>query len=130
MGRAELTLALWVGAGGFIGSILRFLLSGWVHSLIRFGTFPWGTLVVNGLGCLALGFLGGVAESRQMLGPAQRAFMFIGVLGGFTTFSTFAYETIGLAQHSGPRALANAALQMGLGLAAAATGYALTRLLP
>jgi len=130
MGRAELTLALWVGAGGFIGSILRFLLSGWVRSLNPSGTFPWGTLTVNGLGCLALGCLGGIAESRQMLGPAQRAFIFIGVLGGFTTFSTFAYETIGLAQHSGLRALANAALQVGLGLAAAAMGYALTRFLP
>jgi len=130
MGRGEWTLVLWVGAGGFIGSSLRFLVSGWVQRLFSFGTFPWGTLAVNGLGCLVLGFLGGLADSRQMFGPAQRAFMFIGVLGGFTTFSTFAYETIGLAQHSGARALANAALQMGLGLAAAATGYALTRFLP
>ncbi len=81
MGRGEWTLVLWVGAGGFIGSSLRFLVSGWVQRLFSFGTFPWGTLAVNGLGCLALGFLGGLADSRQMFGPAQRAFMFIGVLG-------------------------------------------------
>lgn len=130
MGRVEWTLMLWVGAGGFIGSSLRFLLSGWVQRLVNFGTFPWGTLAVNGLGCLALGVLGGLAESRQMFGPAQRAFMFMGVLGGFTTFSTFAHETLGLAQDSGLRALSNAALQLGLGLAAAAGGYALTRFLP
>jgi len=130
MGRGEWTLVFWVGAGGFIGSSLRFFVSGWVQRLFSFGSFPWGTLAVNGLGCLVLGFLGGLADSRQIFGPAQRAFMFMGVLGGFTTFSTFAYETVGLAQHSGMRALANAALQLGLGLAAAATGYALTRFLP
>jgi CrcB protein len=125
--RGEFMNVLWVGAGGFIGSSLRYLVSGWVQRLAVFGTFPWGTLAVNGLGCLALGLLGGLAEARQVLGPAHRAFLFIGVLGGFTTFSTFAYETMGLAQQSGLRALGNVALQVGLGLAAAGAGYVLGR---
>jgi CrcB protein len=84
---------------------------------------------VNVLGCLLLGLMGGFAESRQALGPAARAFLLIGVLGGFTTFSTFAYETLGLAQDSGARAAASVAAQVILGLAAAAAGYAAARAL-
>ncbi len=125
--RGEFMQVLWVGAGGFIGSTLRYLISGWVQRLAVFGTFPWGTLAVNGLGCLALGILGSMAETRQILAPSHRAFLFIGVLGGFTTFSTFAYETVGLAQQSGSRALGNVVLQVAIGLAAAGAGYILGR---
>lgn len=127
MNQAGWSHVLWVGLGGFFGSSLRFLIGGWVQRLAGFSSFPWGTLTVNGIGCLALGLLGGLAESRQILGPAQRAFMFIGVLGGFTTFSTFAYETVGLAQDSGFKAMLNAALHLIVGLLAAAGGYALSR---
>jgi CrcB protein len=115
--------ALLVGVGGFLGSALRFLAAGWVH---RFSgsQFPWGTLTVNVAGSLALGLLAGLAELRQVLDPGQRLFLMIGLLGGFTTFSTFAWETVTLAQGGqGVRALANVVAHVTLGLAAAAAGY-------
>lgn len=76
---------LLVGAGGFIGSALRYTVSGLVHRVIPFAGFPYGTLVVNLLGCLAIGLLAGLAESRQVIGPELRVFLFLGLLGGFTT---------------------------------------------
>jgi len=113
-----------VGAGGFIGSVLRFMVGGWVQRLAVAGLFPYGTLVVNVLGCLLIGFLGGLAEYRQLLGPGQRLFLMIGVLGGFTTFSTFAFETLSLAQDAElAKAIANTSLQVVLGFAAAFAGF-------
>ena len=87
-----------VGSGGFIGSVLRYAMGGAVHRLLPFSTFPYGTFAVNAAGCLAIGFLAGLAEARQLIGPELRLFLFIGILGGFTTFSTFGYETFGLLQ--------------------------------
>lgn len=84
---------LWVGLGGFLGSVLRYLVGGWVHRGLNTPWFPYGTFVVNMTGCMVIGFLGGLAEARQLFNPEARLFLFIGVLGGFTTFSTFAYET-------------------------------------
>ena len=85
---------------------------------------PYGTLVVNVAGCLAIGFLAGMVEVRQLLGPSQRIFLMIGVLGGFTTYSTFAHETLELTMDSEfLRAAANVALQVICGFAAAAIGY-------
>ena len=87
-----------VGSGGFIGSVLRYAMGGAVHRLLPFTTFPLGTFVVNALGCLAIGFLAGLAEARQLIGPGMRLFLYIGILGGFTTFSTFAAESFVLAE--------------------------------
>ena len=124
MGTA-LRQALLVGTGGFVGSAFRFLVSGFVHRLIPASTFPYGTLTVNVLGCLAIGFLGGMLEIRQVLGPAERLFLIVGVLGGFTTFSSFAYETLGLAHGADfARAGANVLASVVLGLGAAWLGYA------
>ena len=117
-----------VGAGGFIGSVLRFMIGGWAQRLAAAGVFPYGTLVVNVIGCLLIGFLGGLAEYRQALEPGQRLFLMIGVLGGFTTFSAFAFETIGLMQDAQVlKALLNISLQVILGLAAAYLGYLAAR---
>ncbi len=85
-----------VGAGGFVGSILRYAVSGGVHRMIPFTSFPIGTFVVNAVGCLLIGLAAGLAETRQLIGPEMRLFLLIGLLGGFTTFSTFGYEAFGL----------------------------------
>jgi CrcB protein len=124
----DLKTLAWVGLGGAIGSVLRFTLAGWAQRITPFGQFPVGTLTVNVLGCLAIGLLGGLADYRQALDPGQRAFLMIGVLGGFTTFSAFAFETLGLAQDGALlRAGANVVLQTVLGLTAATIGYLAAR---
>ena len=91
-----LTEVFFVGAGGFVGASLRFIMSGLVQRLDPMGTFPYGTMSVNVLGCLVIGVLGGLADSRHVLGPNARLFVLLGVLGGFTTFSTFAFESLAL----------------------------------
>jgi fluoride exporter len=122
------TAILLVGLGGALGSIARYLLGGWVHALTSISTFPIGTVVVNVLGCLVIGVLGGLDGARQALGPELRVFLMIGVLGGFTTFSSFAYETLALARDAEMgRALANVAAQVLIGLGAAWIGYSLAR---
>ena len=81
-----------LGIAGAAGTISRYLLGGWIHQL--FGAeFPYGTLVVNISGCLAVGFLGTLAEERFLISPQIRTALLIGFLGAFTTFSSFAYET-------------------------------------
>ena len=120
---------LLVGSGGFLGSVSRYLVGGWVHRLLGASVFPVGTLTVNVAGCLAIGFFAGLAEARQVLTPEGRLFLLLGFLGGFTTFSTFGYETFSLARGGeGVRALANVALHLFLGLAAVAAGQQLSRL--
>lgn len=90
--------ALLIGSGGFAGSILRYALGGFVHRQFPLATFPFGTLCVNLLGCLFIGMFAGLADSRQMFAPELRTFALIGVLGGFTTFSTFGFETFAMAR--------------------------------
>jgi fluoride exporter len=120
---------LLVGSGGFLGSVSRYLVGGWVHRLLGVATFPVGTLAVNVIGCFVIGFLGGLAEARQMLTPEGRLFLMLGFLGGFTTFSSFGYETLSLARGGeGVRALVNVALHLVLGLTAVVAGQQLSRL--
>ncbi len=85
-----------VGAGGFVGSVLRFWVSGLVQRLDPAGTFPYGTLAVNTIGCFIIGVLGGLVDSRGVMSPELRTLVFLGVLGGLTTFSTFGHETLAL----------------------------------
>ncbi len=84
------------GIGGFIGSVLRYSVSGFVQDLSRSIDFPYGTLAVNLLGCFAIGFLSQLAETRGFFTAETRTLIFIGVLGGFTTFSAFGNETMNL----------------------------------
>ncbi len=109
---------VFIGAGGFIGTMLRYLVSGAVQNAMRNATFPLGTAVVNLSGCFVMGFLAELAESRGFLTDASRAFLMIGVLGGYTTFSAFGNETMNLFR-SGESFLAvvNVTLQVVLGLA-------------
>jgi len=90
--------ALLVGSGGFAGAVFRYALGGLVHRQLPLATFPYGTLTVNLVGCFLIGALAGIADSRQLFTSELRAFVFIGLLGGFTTFSTFGYETLALAR--------------------------------
>jgi CrcB protein len=85
-----------IGLGGFIGSVLRYGMSGVVQSLAGGALFPVGTLVVNLTGCFVIGFLSQLADAREVFTPESRAFVFVGILGGFTTFSTFGNESINL----------------------------------
>jgi len=113
-----------VASGGAIGSAARFLVTGAVQRLLPMAVFPYGTLAVNVLGCLAIGFLGGMIEIRHALGPGQRLFLLMGVIGGFTTYSSFSYETLGLVHGADfGRAALNVALQVVLGFGAAWLGY-------
>ena len=87
---------LLVGVGGFIGSVLRYLVSGYVQQWTKSIGFPYGTLAVNLIGCFVVGFLAQLAETRGVFTAESRAFAFIGILGGFTTFSSFGNETMNL----------------------------------
>lgn len=84
-----------IGVGGALGSVLRYWMSTWVHALAGRG-FPYGTLVVNVLGCLAMGFLFVLLVERLSNDTVLRAGLLIGLLGGFTTFSSFSIETFNL----------------------------------
>jgi CrcB protein len=119
---------LLVALGGALGSVGRYAVVTLAQAVSP-AAFPYGTLAVNVLGCFAIGCLGALVEVRATFGPEARAFLFVGVLGGFTTFSSFAYETTGfLRQAELERALANVLAQNVLGLAAAWLGYGLLRL--
>lgn len=96
----NLTNILLVGTGGFIGSVLRYLVSGWVQQATKSVGFPFGTLVVNVVGCFIIGVLAQLAESRGVFTSESRLFVFVGILGGFTTFSSFGNETLNLARDS------------------------------
>lgn len=117
-----------IAAGGALGAVLRYGLSGWVHRLT--GTrFPWGTLAVNTLGSFLLGLGMAAALSHAGNDLWGRHFWAIGLLGAFTTYSTFSYETVALLE-AGDLAggAANVALNVVLSLGAAFAGLALGRL--
>lgn len=86
---------LLVFVGGGIGATARYWLQGIVYRFVD-ATFPYGTFAVNVLGCCAIGVFMGVFEQRFVVNPAVRVFLTVGVLGGFTTFSSFSYETLAL----------------------------------
>lgn len=116
---------LWIAAGGGLGAALRFFVSGLAQRLTD-GAFPIGTLTVNVLGCFALGFLGAIFAGPALVRDEWRFFLAVGLLGGFTTFSTYGFETLALLQ-SGElaRAATNVVLSNGLGLCAVWLGYRL-----
>jgi CrcB protein len=109
---------LLVGLGGAFGSISRYLLGTWIQSFSRSLDFPYGTLTVNLIGCFVIGFLSQLAEARGVFTSESRAFIFVGVLGGFTTFSSFGNDTINLIRAGAMfNALMNIGTNMILGLA-------------
>ncbi|MBN1399118.1 MAG: fluoride efflux transporter CrcB [Bacteroidetes bacterium] len=86
---------LLVFAGGGIGASARYWLSGIVYRFLP-ASFPYGNLIVNITGCFAIGFITALLDERYVSEPALRIFLMVGILGGFTTFSSFSYETAAL----------------------------------
>ena len=127
--------ALAVGIGGFIGAILRYVLTGWVQQ--RFPAFPpAGTLVVNALGCLCIGFLMTMVADQALLGNrptiphSLRLFLITGILGSLTTFSAFGFETVELLrEHELRWAFWNVTANLSMGLAAVWLGHGLAKVL-
>lgn len=118
---------LWVALGGAAGSVLRFLLVSLVAARTT-TSFPWGTLGVNVLGCLAMGFVLHAGARTGVLGETARIALTAGLLGGFTTFSAFGGETWILARDGAPgRALAYAAASVVACVAAVGIGTGLGR---
>ncbi|MEJ2154058.1 MAG: fluoride efflux transporter CrcB [Desulfobacteraceae bacterium] len=85
-----------VGMGGFCGAVMRYLVSGGVQKWTQSVDFPYGTLSVNLIGCLVIGMLTRLDEIHSLLTPEMRFFILIGLLGAFTTYSTFSNEAMNL----------------------------------
>lgn len=118
---------LFIGIGSFVGGVLRFLLSQAIQSRLD-GGFPFGTLVVNVVGCFLIGIVFGLYE-KGLVTDQARLFLATGILGGFTTFSAFSNESIALLR-SGQHALAlgYVAISVVVGLAATYAGLQAHRL--
>ena len=108
---------LFVALGGALGSVFRYLLGTWTQTMSRSIDFPYGTLTVNLIGCFVIGFLAQLVEARGAFTSESRAFVFIGILGGFTTFSSFGNDTINLLRDGETaNALANVGANVIVGL--------------
>ena len=118
---------LMVGCGSFIGGAARYLVS---ISMKTVGKgFPWGTLVVNLVGCLAIGLLWGFFSRTSSEGNSWALFLMVGVCGGFTTFSTFSKEALVMLQTGNIMGLlAYVGISVIIGVALVAAGYYLVRL--
>lgn len=114
---------LMIAAGGAIGATLRYSISGWGQKFVV-GSFPMGTLLVNLIGCLLIGFFCAFFAGPQLIREEYRVGLLVGVLGAFTTFSTFGWETFSLANDNQLRLAAlNIVLSNGVGLLAVWFGY-------
>jgi CrcB protein len=114
---------------GAAGAVSRYALDGWVSDMTH-GQFPWGTFVVNLLGAFALGIVVALTTERLILSADWRVALGIGYLGSFTTFSTYTYESVKLAEDGViGLALMNSVGMLALGLIAAALGLAAGRTL-
>lgn len=116
---------LLIAVGGAFGSVMRYVLQGWVQRWTN-GSFPTGTLAVNVAGCLIIGVLSAMFAGPVLVRPDYRIGLTVGILGGFTTFSTFGLESFNLANEGEFRLAAlNVLASCGLGLAAVWFGYRL-----
>ena len=114
---------MWVGVGGVVGAVLRYLVVMGVNGAVGGSGAPYGTLVVNAVGCFLVGSIVGFVEAHKPLSPEMQAFLLIGLLGGFTTFSAFGMETIRLFRDGAYVAGSmNVLLQVGVGLGTVVVG--------
>ena len=112
--------------GGALGTLFRYLLSGWTYKFFE-EVFPWGTLMVNLVSAFTVGFLWELFE-RWVVSPNVRTFVFIGILGGFSTFSTYVLETINLAREGETAlALSNIVISNVVGIALVYSGMIAAR---
>jgi CrcB protein len=120
-----------IGLGGALGSMARHGVN-MIVTRTAGQAVPQATAIVNLVGCLVIGLLAGsVATETLRLSTTARAFVFVGILGGFTTFSSFGLDTFVLVQDGQrSRALLNVLIQVGLGLPAVFVGYAIAHTLP
>lgn len=120
---------LLIATGSALGGVARYWVSGFVAARVG-ETFPWGTLVVNVVGSAIIGVLAAFGDSARIgLPPEARQFLMVGVLGGFTTFSSFSLQTLRLAQDGDwLRAGGNIVLSVVVCLVAVAAGYRLARM--
>ena len=115
-----------VAIGGALGAAARYLLSAFVLR-VSDTLFPLGTFVVNVLGCLAFGAIAGASSQRIQVAPAMRLFLLTGILGGFTTFSSYAFESLVLMRDGQMLwAAINVAGQVIAGLVGMWAGYVIT----
>jgi fluoride exporter len=120
---------LWICAGGAVGTGARYLISGWALAVLGAG-FPFGTLTVNVVGSFLIGLVMQIGLATPLLSPTLRMTLTTGFIGGFTTYSTFNYETIRYVQDGAWRlALGNVAITLIACLAAGFAGIALGRTL-
>lgn len=116
---------MWIGLGGALGSMARHWSNGLATTLVGVG-FPWGTLAINVLGSLVIGFAAATlsADGRFPAPTAIRQFLMVGICGGYTTFSAFSLQTLALIEGGQwMPAAANAGLSIGLCIAAVWLGY-------
>jgi len=129
IGRKEKNMykLLLVGLGGAVGASGRYLSATMINRLLP-GKFPYGTLTVNLIGCLLIGILATLAETKQLFSPEARFFIIVGVLGSFTTFSTFGFETFTLFRNTDSLlAFLNIGFHLIAGLAAVWFGHIVTK---
>jgi CrcB protein len=121
-------ILLAIGTGSFIGGVFRYLLSQFIQTKFL-STFPFGTLTVNVVGCFLIGLVFGFSE-RGNMAPEWRLFLATGLLGGFTTFSAFSNETVGMLR-DGQLWYATAYISSSviIGLVATFTGISITKLI-
>lgn len=121
-----MNLVVAVAVGSALGGVARYYLTAALQGPLS--AFPWGTLVVNAVGCFILGGAARYTATAPELSPAIRTFIIAGFCGGFTTFSTFSYETIVLIERGAiTRAFSYVGVSVLLGLLAATTGAYLVR---
>jgi fluoride exporter len=119
--------AIWIGVAGFFGAVSRYWLDGWISRLTG-GGFPWGTFVVNMTGCFLIGALTALLTERLLPHPTIRIAVTVGFLGAYTTFSTFAYESLRQIQDGAVgMALANIGASVIVGIIAAWIGVMVGR---